>query len=508
MCGLTRTDLTTSQKMDLARGALGAQGVYGAIAHLSTEFGVSRPTVYRARDEADAALIGCFAPTDKQPAAVVVTADEAQIRRAVVALRAIAPNSIRAIEALLPLLYPGVVWSYGSIQIVATEAEHKAAALNAQADLSAIVAGAVDEMFSQGSPVLGGVDLDSGTLFALSLRESRSAETWADVLGAGQKQGLNLRCVVKDAAAGIAAGVQTVFPEAEQRDDCFHALYEMGKVRQLLERSALGAMNAEWDAAERLHKAQGKVVPPSEETLRSLRAQLSAARRKCESKMALHDEFERESKRAREAMELVDLESGTLRDPARMQAEIEAAASRLRALDHPRCATVGRYVFNRAPGLVLYAAELKDVLGSLDERFGKDPVVMACVAWRLIHDLREGRRPWQRHRDQQHLLGTFAWLQRHVGTDADALLTAVDEAFRRRHRASSAIEGFNAALRPFLYVHKGVTQGFLDLFRAHYNLRLRRWGRHKGTSPQEVLTGTPVADWLSELGFPPASTHN
>ena len=506
MSGLTRTELTTSQKINLARGALGTQGVYGAIVRLSTEFEVSRPTVYRARDEADAALMHCFEPAGERSTAIMVRADEQQIQRAVVALRSVAPNSIRAIETLVPILYPGVAWSYGSIQSVLVEAEKKAAALNAKADLSAIEVGALDEMFSQGSPVLAGVDLDSGALFALALRESRSGETWAEVLSAGQKQGMDLRCVVKDAAGGIAAGVEVVFPQAEQRDDCFHALYEMGKVRQLLERSALGSMNAEWEAAERLHKAQGNVIAPSEEALRSLRAHLSAARRKCEVKMALHDEFERAAEQAREAMELVDLESGTLREPARMQAEIEAAASRLRALDHPRCAKVGRYVFNRAPGLVRYAVELKQVLSSLDDRFGQNPVVMACVAWRLIQDLRERRRPWQRHRDHQHLLGAFAWLQGHA--DADAVLTAVDAAFRRRHRASSAIEGFNAALRPFLYVHKGVTQGFLELFRAHYNLRSRRWGRHKGTSPQQVLTGTPVDDWLSELGFPPASTLN
>ena len=76
----------------------------------------------------------------------------------------------------------------------------------------------------------------------------------------------------------------------------------------------------------------------------------------------------------------------------------------------------------------------------------------------------------------------------------------------KRYRAFSAIEGFNAALRPYLYVHKGVTQNFLELFRAYYNLRTRRWGRHKGTSAQACLTGTPVADWLSLLGYPPSST--
>ena len=61
-------------------------------------------------------------------------------------------------------------------------------------------------------------------------------------------------------------------------------------------------------------------------------------------------------------------------------------------------------------------------------------------------------------------------------TPAAAILFAsIDMILQNRHRASSAIEGFNAALRPHLYVHKGVTQNFLELFRAYYNLRTRRW---------------------------------
>ena len=84
------------------------------------------------------------------------------------------------------------------------------------------------------------------------------------------------------------------------------------------------------------------------------------------------------------------------------------------------------------------------------------------------------------------------------------MLAAVKELPDKHHRASSAIEGFNAALRPFLYVHKGVTPGFLELFRAHHNLRTRRWGRHKGTSAHQCLTGQPVGDWLSALGYPPS----
>ena len=61
-------------------------------------------------------------------------------------------------------------------------------------------------------------------------------------------------------------------------------------------------------------------------------------------------------------------------------------------------------------------------------------------------------------------------------------------------------------MRPFLYVHKGVTQGFLELFRAYFNLRTRRWGRHKGTSAQQCLTGERVDDWLTVLGYPLSPT--
>lgn len=40
------------------------------------------------------------------------------------------------------------------------------------------------------------------------------------------KQGLKPRLFVKDTALNIAAGINRVFPEAEQRDDVFHTLYE------------------------------------------------------------------------------------------------------------------------------------------------------------------------------------------------------------------------------------------------------------------------------------------
>jgi hypothetical protein len=282
----------------------------------------------------------------------------------------------------------------------------------------------------------------------------------------------------------------------------------MGKVRRILEQRAYGAMAAEEEAARSLEACRRSMPPADRRTRRSAEGKLRHARRRCEAAMALHDTFERAHRQAAEAMEVVDLGAGALRSPAQMQAEIEQAAGTMMTLGDERCRTVGRYVKNRAPGLVRYAAQLKATLDALSARHGATEVRLACVFQRLRSELQRGPGRGQRPAHRQHLLGVLAELKRRAGDRVSAVVGDVDAAFAARHRASSAIEGFNAALRPFLYVHKGVTQGFLELFRARYNLRTRRWGPHKGTSPHEVLTGKPVNDWLTELGYPPSTTAN
>jgi hypothetical protein len=187
-----------------------------------------------------------------------------------------------------------------------------------------------------------------------------------------------------------------------------------------------------------------------------------------------------------------------------MAKRLEAAAQAMQALGDSRCRRVGRYIANRAPGLVLYACELRGALTDLMSRDGEDAVRPACLIERLGHDLTTRWNRWRRHDDRRYLVGACAMLKQIAGEAAPRILQAVRDLLAKRHRASSAIEGFNASLRPHLYVHKGAAQSFLNLFRAHYNLRTRRWGRHKGTSAYECLTGEHVADWLTTLGYGPA----
>ena len=126
MTGLHRTPLTTPRKIECVAKALARQEASGGIAALSREFGISRPTIYAAKEVASEVLREHFEATGSDR--VCVGVDEAQLRRAVVALRVVSPNALRPIEDLLPILYPGVRRSYGLIQRIAAEAE-KAASL-------------------------------------------------------------------------------------------------------------------------------------------------------------------------------------------------------------------------------------------------------------------------------------------------------------------------------------------------------------------------------------------
>ena len=189
MTVLQRTDLTTSQKIQCAAAAVAGQHAHGSKTALSETYEISRPTVYAVGAAAESVLRSHFETPLLQGAAVDVRVDDAQLRRAVVALRVLAPNAIRPIEDLVPLLYPGVKVSYGTIQHMLVEAEARAARFNAQVSLGGVEAGALDEMFSQGEPVLAGVDLDSGYLFGLSLSATRDGEAWAELLREGQASG-------------------------------------------------------------------------------------------------------------------------------------------------------------------------------------------------------------------------------------------------------------------------------------------------------------------------------
>ena len=269
-----------------------------------------------------------------------------------------------------------------------------------------------------------------------------------------------------------------------------------------MERRAYATIEREGEALGRL----GKIRAHDKARRRKAKHALRRARRECAEAIGRFDAFEAAMDTLRGALECVDITTGELHRPEHVQALIEGVAQRIESLAVGECAKLAKYLRNRAPGLALAQKSVLPRLEALAERWSVQAVSLACICWYLVRALH--KRPARaRYRAlYRHLLAAYGALQDQLGAASASLLEAVEAVLHQRHRASSAIEGFNAALRPYLYVHKGATQGFLDLFRAWFNLRTRRWGRHKGTSAHECLTGQRVHDWLTLLGCPPSPT--
>jgi len=497
--------LSPSSAIDLAVSALSGQGRYGTVSALARAHDVSRKSVYKLRGQANEALTQAFATAGVEAPRGRFTwvLTEADIERTIVALRVVTPSSIRDIEAMMPIVY-GFGWSYGKIWNVLSRAERRAKAFLNLVDIMDIKTIALDEMFSQSQPVFAGIDLDSQYLFQLEVHKSRTGEVWAESLGSlRDRQGLAPKVVVKDAGTGLARGVQLCWPGIEERDDLFHAVYMMGKEAYHLERRAYGAIEKEEELLRAKHKAKNK----TETERRSIGQQLRKARKHTAHAISRYDTFETARQEARRVLDLADPGSGRLRTSVEVVEVLTRVGDQMKTLGG-RVGKVGRYLRNRAKGLGRYLDSLGERLQAVTPQAGGDKLVAAVLrAYQASFDAGRGG-SWAVRKAQKKELRAAARNLLAVGGDSERIkvaMTAVIPELTQRHRASSAIENLNSVLRPYLVVQKHAEQGFLDLFRFFWNTRKREWGRGKGTSAHEQLTGVRVEDWLCLLGFAPGT---
>lgn len=497
----------TPSIITLATQALARQGQWGVISDLAREFQVHRETVYEVRERAREELSKAFS-TDRDAGdddVVVLRVTSEDKARTVVGMRVVMPASIRDEVAMMPVIY-GSGWSYGKIQGTLVEAEERAAEFNASVDLSGIRHVALDEMFSQGRPVLAGIDLDTGYLFALEASPTRRGAEWGEVLSAlRDDQGLLPLAVVKDAGSGLAAGVQIAWSGIEERDDLFHAIYDMGKLHRHLEGRAYSAIATVEDLITKRAKAS------DERDRRSLGQQLHLARKNMDRAVDRHDRYEALMREAQRTLEMTERGSGRLRTSEQVCATLCRIADDINAIGGDRARKLARYLRNRAPGLGTYLDSLQRRLDAVAAEVGGMEVVEAATrAYQASLAVDQGGPQWDRKARQTELRQATDALLACTDGLTDKLARAAGTVFPilvERHRASSMIENLNSVLRPYLIVQKHAEQGFLDLFRFYWNTRVREWGRWKGTTAHEMLTGEKVDDWLALLGYPPSSAR-
>lgn len=495
---LDRTQLDPSDKLHLLVKTLSCQA-HGNITSLASDFSISRKAVYAAREAMQMALNALVYDKEESDCITSVGVDKSQLRRAIVALSITSANSIRAIVEQIPIIYPGCSVSFGYIQGVIIEAQEQAVLFNKSVSLANTESIAVDEMYSQGDPVLAGIDLDSGYLFSLSHEISRDGATWARVLGEAKEQGMEPNHVVKDGAKGIAKGVEMTFDEIEQRDDAFHAIYLASKSRLKLENKAYRHIDYEAHAAKKHCKA-------SPENKRSLAKSLDWAKKKCADAIERYTFAMRAVQKIRHAFCCINFKSGELITPDAAQLLLTQAIALLRQTEYRDCICVALYLENRLTGLTSATSALHQRLSALRCQYSETAISLSC---RIVEHKRKLKKmsPWKRRDVTTEMVGAYYLLCREISeTKVTEIIGKIEKLLQTRHMASSAIEGFNATLRTYLYARKGVNQGFLELFKAWYNLRERRNGARKGISAYESLTGSRVDDWLTLLSFPPSKS--
>jgi hypothetical protein len=218
----------------------------------------------------------------------------------------------------------------------------------------------------------------------------------------------------------------------------------------------------------------------------------------------------------RDAVELVDLRSGEIRDVAINQWLLDETLTALQQFDHPRVQSLTKKLLAQAPDWLTFLHSLTQPLTDWQARTARhftDPAwaafFQAKVArlWRLEHAvLHSGQRQFA-----QALAEARQWVAEFVTDDPVAHSLAQDllNLLERVVRTSSAAEAINSVLRPYFNNRREATdqtsrQLFLNLFWLWFNMHKFDRGPRAGKSPYQ-LAGIDLGteDWLTLLGYPP-----
>jgi hypothetical protein len=372
------------------------------------------------------------------------------------------------------------------------------------APLGAVVL-ARDELFTGKNPNLLLVEPRSLVITGLYATTDRDAETWACALLLTQDRQVQIQGLAEDGCIPYAASCRLAEVDAAIQKDVWHPLADTGQVLTDVEREALREMATAEKLEKRLRKhwteAEFELWVTVTQRVEGLLAQSAQLR------------FWREC--LWEAVEVVDLRSGEIRDRAINQWLLEETLAGLRQLEHPRIQKLVERLDAQAPELLTFLDGLAQPLAAWRVRLADhfpDRVwadfFQASVArlWRLEHALRSGHSHFT-----AATVSARQWVAELVVEDpvahglAEDLLTLLE----RTVRTSCAAEAINSVLRPYLNGRRECTdpvsrQLFLNLFALWFNLHKFDRGPRQGQSPYE-LAGIEVGtdDWLTLVGFPP-----
>ena len=480
---------TPAQRLHCASYLLAHAGEHGVVSALSRTLGVSRPTLYAWRAQAQQALQQVFAPA---PAPVP---PPPALARHVLTLWVAAHAATRGIQTCLQtLLAQGI--SLATMTAILQEAEQRALQWMATHVPPTVRALALDEISANDrhGAYLNVVDVHSGAVWASEGPLPVDGDTWTLVLWELQDRGLRWNRVVLDGGSAMLVACRTVTPQLPLQHDQWHVLHRCPQLQRRLARH-LAALTARTPVvarqAARVAAGQAPVGRNPQTDVAAQAAAVAQATQVVVDVRYLTQEVKR-------LLEVVVVDRRGLLDGAQRQAELDAALALLAevAATSPaplksEVARVHAVLRDALPTLLTCVASVDQVQQDLAAVLPAEQQALVAWAW-----LRRKALGWTRRDLLAALPATWqAAVRLLVATWEDA----------NGARVSSAVERWHSIQRPHLAVHRTLTRGRLALLAVWHNHRVFPRGVHKGQSPLHLsgLVDAPT-DWLVALGYPPA----
>ena len=484
---------------------------WGIVTWLADVFGISRPTLYslpsRVLERLTAAPPAAL-PEQQGKAVHQIEVSATRLQRT--ALTAAFPGKIalRPLQEVLAEAFDESR-SIGWLSELLTEAGEKAGQVLKQIDFSA--AGPLlvlrDETFFQDRPVLFMVDPVSSTILNAVVAPDRQADTWGLLLLMAQEQGVAIAGLVEDMARMYPKSLREAdlgHLEQSVQKDLWHLEREGGQLRRDLERSALQATKRVLALEARLRKAWRDELFLNE-YIPAVVAE--------ETRYAQHDEFVTCFNHLCDALEIVDLPSGAIRDHSTNAWLLEETLCAMSTIDDSRVQQWVKTLRRHQAQLLTWMAWLTPALTAFQTQLAQalehplaqtQFIQLVAKRWRLRQALVNGHRHWRPASDR-----TTAML--HSVTAGSPTLAALAQRLAdildAACRTSSLVECINGLLKQFLHNRRSFAsaddmQLYLNLFTLWHNMRVYQRGKRQGQSPyQRAGIQLHTDDWLELLGY-------
>ncbi len=488
------------------------QRTWGLISWMSEVFGVSRPTIYALGERVSERLSG-LKPEGKQEQAGQTESAESrdevsQTRLIRTALTSAFPGKValRPMQEILQEAF-GQTRSIGTLSQVMTKAGQRAGEVLRQVDHSPLgpVIVVRDETYFQEWPILLVIEPVSTTILLAEISPDCRAETWGAALLVAQEQGATITGLIEDMARMYGKSQELAEMEVPVQKDTWHVTYAGAQVKRDLQRQALAAI-------KKVDQIEGQLLEQWQDEV--FFAKYVPAVSKMEQLLEQHDTFEGWSGHLHDALELVDLRSGEIRDGETSGWLLDETLKAFEQIDHPRVQTFVKTLrrhqdqlltFLVWAGLALstYETDLLQYLQDPDLRQFFIRTVARC--WRLRQALINGHKQWRTTADAaEETLQAFLEADETLAQFADRLMILLDTA----GHTSSLIECINGLLKSFFknrraFRNLDTARTYLNLFVLWHNMRVYQRGKRAGASPYQIAGIDPGDDdWLALLGYP------